>query len=392
MVIDTLISKRSRAVIHSALGDILAVASQPSIISLAGGLPAPESFPLSIIDSIHAVITKKYKGQIYQYSSAQGIVGLREEIAIWMKQRKIQTTANNIGISTGSQGALDCIGKLFIENRNFVAVESPTYLGALDAFAAYGPRYKEIETDEYGAIPESLEKILKNNKIKLIYLVPTFQNPTGKTIPKHRRIKIARIIKKYDCLLIEDDPYCSIRYEGVPIDPIQTMIPDNTIYLSTFSKILAPGIRIGFYIAQPGIVKLLTAVKSSVDLHTNSYGQYLAEEYLRGKHLSLHLPTIIKIYSSRRKTMLEALKHYFPKDYSWQAPDGGMFVWVEGPKNTDMKEVYWKAIENGVAFVPGQYFYIDPKKGKNTMRLNFTNVTETQIKKAIKILASILPN
>lgn len=389
MNINNYLSTRSTIFQNSPLSEILKVAGKPSVISLAGGLPAPESFPLEIMSKLHAYIVKTYAGAAFQYGPANGVSVLREEIAHWLKEKHISTTSDNIGITSGSQGGLDAIGRLFINKGDTIAVESPTYLGALDAFAPYYPTYAEIETDEEGALPESLEQLAKTKKIKFVYLIPTFQNPTGKTISKKRRIQIAKIIKKYDLLLIEDDPYSTIRYRGEPIDPIQTFIPENTIYLGTFSKILAPGIRIGFYVAPEKVVALLTAAKSSVDLHTNSYGQYLAAEYLKQGFLKTHLPTIVALYKKRQEAMLTALSTTFPDGYTWTRPEGGMFIWIEGPKNTDMKKLYYKAVEKNVAYVPGEFFYTKKGEGTNTMRLNFTNVNEEKIRKAITVLSTV---
>lgn len=390
MDINKLKSKRTKILEYSALSELLRVTAKPEIISLAGGLPAEEAFPLTIIKELNNLVMKKYQGTAFQYGPTNGALVLREAIANWVKERNIDTSAKNIGITTGSQQALDCLARIFIDKEDTIAVESPTYIGAVDAFAPYQPSYQQIETDDQGIIPESLENILKSKKIKFVYLIPTFQNPTGKTIPWERRKKIAQIIKKYNVLLVEDDPYHALRYQGKPVDPIQTLIPENTIYLCSFSKVLAPGLRIGFYIAPKEIVKLIIAAKQSMDLHTSSYNQYLAAEYLKTGHLKKHLPKIIKLYKSRMETMLEALEKYFPSSFSWTKPEGGMFIWVTGPKDFDGVKTYWKAIEKNVAFVPGTFFYVKQGEGKNTMRLNFTNVNEEKIVEAIKRLATVL--
>ena len=369
---------------YSALSELLRVTANPEIISLAGGLPAPESFPLKVIKELNDLVLEKYKGSAFQYGPTDGAKILREEIAIWLKERNMKIPVNCIGITSGSQGALDTIGKIFIDQGDMIAVESPTYIGAVDAFAPYNPAYAEIATDDNGIIPESLDKILKTKKIKFVYLIPTFQNPTGRTITWERRKRIAKIIKKYDTLLIEDDPYNSLRYRGKTIDPIQTL------YLCTFSKVLAPGLRIGFYCAPNNIALLMMAAKQSVDLHTNSFGQYLAAEYLKTNHIKKHLPNILNLYKSRQEAMFKALDKYFPDSFSWTKPEGGMFIWVTGPKNLDAVKLYWKAIKNNVAFVPGTYFFTKSGEGKNMLRLNFTNVDEKKINLAIKKLSEVI--
>ncbi len=390
MNLDKLKAKRVKVMEYSALSELLRVTAKPEIISLAGGLPAPESFPLKVIKELNDLILKKHGSLSLQYGPTNGARILREEIVKWLKERHMKVTADNVGITSGSQGGLDTLGKIFIDEGDMIAVESPTYIGAVDAFAPYGPSYAQIKTDDDGVIPESLEKILKTKKIKFVYLVPTFQNPTGKTIPKERRKKIAQLIKKFDVLLIEDDPYNSLRYRGIPLDPIQTMAPDNTVYLCTFSKVLAPGLRIGFYAAPLKIASLMVVAKQSVDLHTSNYGQYLAAEYLQTGHLKKHLPNILNIYRSRLEAMFRALEKYFPKSFRFTRPEGGMFVWITGPKDFDALKIYWKTIKNNVAFVPGTYFFVKKGDGKNTMRLNFTNINEKQIDQAVKILSEVI--
>jgi len=374
---------------YSALSELLRVTAQPEIVSLAGGLPALDSFPMKVIKDLGLLVIKKYGPRAFQYGPTNGILELRHEVALWLEERGMKVDPENVGITSGSQGSLDCLGKLFIDKGDSIAVESPTYIGAVDAFAPYGPCYEEIDTDENGVIPEALEGVLKKKKVKFVYLIPTFQNPTGRTIPWARRKKIAAIIKKYDALLIEDDPYNSLRYRGKSIKPIQTLIPASTIYLSTFSKVLAPGLRIGFYVAPKKIAALMVAAKQSVDLHTNSFGQYIAAEYLKTGHLRKHLPNILKIYKSRQEAMFTAIRKHFPQKFYCNRPEGGMFVWVTGPKKIDAVKLYWKAIKNNVAFVPGTYFFTKRGAGKNTMRLNFTNVDEKRIDFAVKKISQV---
>lgn len=390
MNLDKLKAKRVKVMEYSALSEILRVVGKPGMVSLAGGLPAPEAFPLGVVSKLNEIVMKKHGAAALQYGPTNGAKPLREEISKWLKERHMDVDPDNVGVTTGSQGGLDTLGKIFIDEGDIIAVESPTYIGAVDAFAPYGPKYAQIETDNDGIVPASLEKILKTKKVKFVYLVPTFQNPTGRTISKGRRKEIARIIKKYNILLIEDDPYNSLRYRGTPLDPIQTMAPDNTVYLCTFSKVLAPGLRIGFYVAPTDIAKLMVAAKQSVDLHTSSYGQYLAAEYLKTGHLKKHLPNILGIYKSRLDSMLSALDKYFPKSFTFTRPEGGMFVWITGPKNFDAVKVYWKAVEDNIAYVPGTYFFAKKGEGKNTMRLNFTNVNEKQIETAVKKLSEVI--
>jgi 2-aminoadipate transaminase len=271
-----------------------------------------------------------------------------------------------------------------------VAVEAPTYLGALQAFTPYEPEYVRMDTDEDGLIPGSLESVLTGGKIKFIYLVPTFQNPTGRTIPLERRREIADIIKKYNALLIEDDPYGALRYRGHDIAPVKALAPDHVVYISTLSKVFAPGLRIGFCHAPEQIRKWLVIVKQGIDLHTSTFNQALAAEYIAGGFLERHLPKIIDLYRPKQEAMLSALDTYFPPNFTWSRPEGGMFLWVEGPQGFDMEELYWKAIERNVAFVPGKYFYTSPQEGIETMRLNYTIADEETIDNSIRILSEVI--
>jgi len=296
----------------------------------------------------------------------------------------------NIYITSGSQGFLDAIGKLLITPGDYVAVEGPTYLAALQAFNSYEAKYAQMQTDEEGVIPESMEEIIQSYPVKFVYTVPTFQNPSGKTIGVDRREQIAEIIIKHDVLLIEDDPYSALRYKGEELPTIKSMAPDNVIYASTFSKIFAPGLRIGFFVAPEKLGRWLVLIKQGVDLNTCTFTQALATEYLTGGHVSKQVQKNINLYHPKLETMLKELGDNFPKNFKWYEPDGGMFLWVEGPEGMDMEKVYKRAIEKGVGFVPGTFFFPNPGDGIETMRLNFTNVTEEQIKQAIKILASVV--
>ncbi|CAN5174031.1 PLP-dependent aminotransferase family protein [soil metagenome] len=390
MNIQTLLAKRTNRMSGSAIREILKVTANPEIISLAGGLPAPESFPIDIINKLHQQVIDKYGSAAFQYGITEGFVPFRNAIVKYVQKKGIKTTAENIYITSGSQGCLDALGKILINKDDYIAVETPTYLGAMSAFNPYEPNYIEIKTDNEGVIPDSLEEIVKNNTIKLVYLNPTFQNPTGKTLSKERRVAIAEILKKYDVLAVEDDPYGELRYRGQAVEAIKTYAPYNVIYISTMSKIFTPGLRLGFCICSQELGTWLTYAKQGSDLHSSSYGQALAAEYIDGNYLDEHLPRIIGIYKPRQEAMLNALEKYFPPEYKWTKPEGGMFIWVEGPKGLITEKLYWKAIEKNVAFVPGKYFYAEKNSGLETMRLNFTNTDEKTIEIAIERLATVI--
>jgi 2-aminoadipate transaminase len=304
--------------------------------------------------------------------------------------RGIHVQGERILITTGSQGALDALGKILISPGDRVAVESPTYLGALQAFTPYEPCYTAIPCDDGGVIPEALDQMLTGHRIKFVYLVPTFQNPSGRTLSSDRRQAIAAVIERHETLLIEDDPYSDLRYEGLPVAPIKSLAPDRVIYVGTLSKVFAPGLRIGYCLAPDPFHNWLVLAKQGVDLHTSTFDQALATEYLLGGHLQEHLPHILTLYRPRHSALLEALTDFMPQDFRWSRPEGGMFVWVEGPSEINLAEVYSKAIQQQVAFVPGHFFFTEPGAGLNTMRLNFTMPTPEEIYTAVQTLGALV--
>ena len=392
MNVQYLFADRTRNMDASAIREILKVVSRPGMISLAGGIPAPESFPMEIISDITARVIAKYGSSAFQYDPTEGFGPLIEALTAYLRKKQIPITGDQVLVNSGSQGVLDALGKVLITKGDTIAVEAPTYLGALQAFGPYEPEYLRMDTDDDGLVPESLEETLKRNQVKFIYLVPTFQNPTGRTLPLERRRRIADIITRYGALLVEDDPYGSLRYRGEDVPPIKTLAPENVVYISTLSKIFAPGLRIGFCTAPKEIARWLVIVKQGVDLHTSTFNQTLATEYLTGNYLDDHLPRIIDLYRPKQEAMLNALNRYFPADFSWSRPEGGMFLWAVGPRGLDMEKVYRKSIENNVAFVPGKFFFTDPDEGHETMRLNYTMADEQTIDRAIRTLAEVIEN
>lgn len=391
MKMDHYLASRTKCMASSVIREILKVVSQPGMISLAGGIPSPESFPIDIIRELTDVVIDKYGSRALQYDPTEGFPPLRAALAEYVQRQKgIHASAEEVLIASGSQAILDAVGKIFISKGDKVAVEAPTYLGAIQAFNAYEPAFVGLDTDDDGVIPASLEHVLTSGDIKVIYLVPTFQNPTGRTLPLRRRKAIAEIIRYHDALLIEDDPYSSLRYRGEDIDCIQSLAPENVIYMSTLSKVFAPGLRLGFCVAPAWIRRWLVLVKQGTDLHTSTFNQALAAEYISGNHLARHLPKIIEMYKPKQQAMLHALDEYFPDDFKWSRPEGGMFLWAEGPRGLNVDRVFQRAVERKVAFVPGRYFYTSKGMGMETMRLNFTMINETAIDHSIQILSQVL--
>ena len=386
MISESILATRTSRMGSSAIREILKVVSKPGVVSLAGGIPAPEAFPMEHITKLTQQVLEKYGSTALQYGTTEGFMPLREALVDYFKGLGITASAEEIHITSGSQGVLDALGKVFIAPGDTLAVEAPTYLGALQAFNPYEPKYVQMATDENGLIPESMEEVIKKHHPKMVYLIPTFQNPTGKTIPLDRRKKIAEIAKATNTMVIEDDPYGQLRYRGEYLTPIKVFAPDHVVYCGTFSKIFAPGLRLGFYLAPPFVREWLVKAKQGVDLHTSSLSQALATEFLNGGYLKSHLPKIIDLYKPRQEAMLEALGTYLPSSFTWTKPEGGMFIWAEGPKGMDALKLYDEAINNNVAFVPGKFFFTETGSGEETMRLNFTMADEKTIHEAVERL------
>jgi 2-aminoadipate transaminase len=390
MKLSFLLADRTHTMGVNIIREILKVVSQPGMISLAGGIPAPESFPHQIMMQLFKNVMEKNGTAAMQYGPTEGFGPLREALVDHLSLLGVQAESKEILVASGSQGVLDAIGMVLINKGDRVAVEAPTYLGALQAFKPYEPLFANIEMDDGGVIPEALEELLVHDKIKFIYLVPTFQNPTGRTLTLDRRKAIARIIQQHDVLLVEDDPYSSLRYRGKHLPPIKSMAPEHVIYISTLSKVFAPGLRIGFFVAPKVLRKWLVVVKQGIDLHTSTLGQALAFEYINGGYLKDHLPKIVAYYQPRQEAMLTAMTRCFPDGFNWSKPEGGMFIWVQGICGMNMIHIYQKAVEKKVAFVPGTYFYAQSGQGLETLRLNFTMTDEHTLSKGIEILGEVL--
>ena len=389
MNFENLLAPRTALMGENAIREILKVVAQPGMVSLAGGIPAPQSFPMDILRELTTIVQEKYGSSAFQYDATEGFDPLREALVAHLALKGVQATAQEILVSSGSQGVLDALGKILIGKGDLIAVEAPTYVGALHAFTPYEPRYIQLETDEDGLIPEALETVLRSNPVKFIYLVPTFQNPTGRTLSLARRQQVAQIIQRYNALLVEDDPYSDLRYLGTPVPPIKTFAPEHVVYISTLSKTFAPGLRIGFCVAPALIRQWLIIVKQGVDLHTSTYNQALAAEYVGGGYLQRHLPNIIALYKPRQQAMLQALDRHFPEGFTWSQPEGGMFIWVEGPAQFDAEKLYWQAIARKTAFVPGKFFFVNQGEGNATLRLNFTMIDEQAIDRAIQVIGEL---
>jgi 2-aminoadipate transaminase len=378
------LAERTARMKSSIIRELLKFTMQPDIISFAGGLPAPEFFPIREFEeaSRHVLRTE---GQIaLQYSPTEGYRPLREWLAETMSKYGIWVEPDNILMVGGSQQGLDLIGKLFIDPDTCVITSAPTYLGALQAWNAYQARFCTVHLDDEGMQVEELENVLDcGERPCFVYVLPNFHNPAGTTLPLARREQLAALARKHDLVIIEDDPYGELRYEGHDITPIFRLAPERTIYLSTFSKTLAPGIRLAWIVAPKPIITRLVQAKQGADLHTGTFVQMMANDICQRGILRQHVKRLRTLYGQRRNTMLEALEEHWPEGCSWTHPQGGLFLWARVPEHINTGDFMEKAVAAKVAYVPGFAFYPGEEGGYNAMRLNFSNSNEEMINEGI---------
>jgi 2-aminoadipate transaminase len=393
---ESFFSKKAMEMKASEIRELLKLVETSDVISLAGGLPAPETFPVEVIKNITSEVLEKHADKALQYGTTKGFTPLRLALARWMEKRYgIPMSKVEIMTVAGSQQALDLIGRVFINPGDAIAVEGPTYLAAIQAFKYYDPEFLSIPMDDKGMIVDILEEKLtelerEGRRLKVLYTVSTFQNPMGVTMSVERRKRLVELADEYDFLIVEDSPYTELRYSGEPVPPIKHFDDSGrVIYLGTFSKILAPGFRVGWIAAHPHLIRKMEIAKQSIDLCTNMLGQVIAWKYVEDGHLDRHIPEIVEFYRPRRDAMLEALQEYMPEGIRWTKPNGGMFVWVTLPEGIDSKLMLEKAVSKGVAYVPGEAFFAH-REVKNTMRLNFTYVPEEKIREGVKRLAEVI--
>jgi len=392
-------AQRTQRMGSSVIRELLKYTEQPDVISFAGGLPAPDVFPVDEFADACQRVLRDLGAQALQYGTTEGYIPLREMIARHSARYGIDITPDNILVTSGSQQALDLLGKIFINPGDRILVEAPTYLGALQAWNAYGAEYVSVPMDEDGMMADALEEALRTGP-KFIYVLPNFQNPTGVTLSLERRHKLIELADRYGVPIIEDDPYGQLRYEGDHLpsvvvldgqyrDNCQNVYHGNVIYLSTFSKILAPGVRLAWVIAPPEVIRKLVLAKQGADLHTSTFNQMVAYEVSHGGFLDRHIHLIRRIYKERRDVMLAAMDAYFPPGVDWTQPKGGLFLWGILPETINTNELIKVAVERKVAFVPGARFYPNGG-GKNTMRLNFSNASSENILEGIARLSRVI--
>ncbi len=384
----------------SAIRELLKLTQQPDLISFAGGLPAPEMFPIEQIKAAADTVLTEVGAQALQYSTTEGYTPLREWLVRQMARYGIKVGIDNIIITSGSQQALDLIGKLLINPGDRILTENPSYLGALQAFTAYQAQYVTVPIDDDGLQVANLEAALRSGP-KFMYILPNFQNPTGVTLSLMRRYDLIALAEEYGIPIVEDDPYGKLRYEGEHLKPLVVLDSEyegcegdggytgNVIYTSTFSKTLAPGLRLGWIVAPRDVVSKLVQMKQGTDLHTSSFDQMVAYQVARDGFLDKHIRLIRETYGHRRDVMINAMEQYFPSEVRWTRPAGGLFLWVTTPESINTAELLKDAIAQKVAFVPGYSFHPNGG-GHHTMRLNFSNAKDELIIEGIRRMSVAL--
>lgn len=380
-------SERAQQLQSSFIREILKITQRPEIISFAGGLPSPATFPVERMKAAYDKVLTDSGKVALQYGPTDGYAPLREWIAGSLSIPGSQILPEQILMTSGSQQALDLLGKVLIDEGSRVLVETPSYLGALQAFSVYRPEFKSVATDEHGLVPSSLEGIAEG--ARMLYALPNFQNPTGRSLSVARRQELVETCARLGVPLIEDDPYGSLSYRGEPSPKMVTMNPDGVIYMGSFSKVLTPGIRLGYVCAPLPLVRRLELAKQAADLHTAQLTQMVVHEVVKDGFLDQHIPTIRQLYGDQCQVMLDAMQEHFPAGVSWTKPEGGMFIWVTLPQQVDAMKLLEQSLAARVAFVPGAPFYAnDP--ATNTLRLSFVTVPPERIREGIAILGKLI--
>ena len=380
-------SERAQQLQSSFIREILKITQRPEIISFAGGLPSPATFPVEHMKAaFDKVLTENGKTAL-QYGPTDGYPLLREWIANSLSTSDCTIAPEQVLMTSGSQQALDLLGKVLIDEGSRVLVETPSYLGALQAFSVYRPEFKSVATDEHGLVPSSIDPVAEG--ARMLYALPNFQNPTGRSLSVERRLELVQTCARHGIPLIEDDPYGALSYKGEPFPKMLNMNPDGIIYMGSFSKVLTPGIRLGYVVAPLPLVRRLELAKQAADLHTAQLTQMVVYEVIKDGFLDTHIPKIRTLYANQCQAMLDAMAETFPKGVTWTKPEGGMFIWVTLPKNIDAMKLLDQAIASKVAFVPGAPFYANEAE-TNTLRLSFVTVPPERIREGVSVLAKLI--
>lgn len=378
-----ILADRTSRMKASDIRELLKLTARPEVISLAGGLPAPELFPIDEYRRAFEWVLETQGAAALQYSASEGYTPLRDFLAKRMTGLGIPAEGNDVLITNGSQQGLDLVGKIFLNPGDAVCMENPSYMGAIQAFDSYQADYAIVPMDDDGMRSQELDGILKQQPVKFIYALPNFQNPSGRTMSRERREILVETAQRHGIPIVEDDPYGELRFEGEAPPSLRSLWPEGVIYLGTFSKILAPGFRLGWIVTPSAVSDEILFGKQPVDLHTSSASQMATYEVCKQDgFLDAHIEKIREVYRERRDVMLRALEAHFPEGCTWTRAAGGLFVWAEVPPSIDTRELLAEALLENVAFVPGQSFHPD-RSGHNTMRLNFSNVTPDRIEEGI---------
>lgn len=383
----------------SEIRELLKLTEQPDVISFAGGLPNPATFPVpEVEEAVHHVIQEQ-SARAMQYSTTEGVTELREALAGHLGADGMDVDPDQVLVTNGSQQGLDLLGRTLLDPGDTIVTTNPTYLGALQAFNFYDVNYAAADSDDDGVIPDSLDEVLtglkkKGVRPKFFYAIPTFQNPAGTVIPEKRRKQILDLAHEHDLLIVEDDPYGKLRFDGDHIPTLKAMDDeDRVLYLGTFSKILVPGFRLAWSVGPEELVRKMVISKQSVDLCTNAFTQFIAADMLTKGVVDKHLPVIIDLYRRKRDIMLGAMDEFFPGEdegVHWTKSQGGLFTFAHMPDGVNCVDMLEEAVKEKVAFVPGKPFYPDPEQGLNTMRLNFSHPTDDNIVTGIERLGALM--
>lgn len=385
--IDWKFSQRAEQLQSSVIREILKITQRPEVISFAGGLPSPETFPVERMRAAFDKVLSENGKTALQYGPTDGYAPLREHIAHSLSTAESTIHPEQIMMVSGSQQGLDLIGKVLIDEGSKVLVEHPSYLGALQAFSVYQPKIESVEMDEHGLIPASV--VAKGEGARLLYALPNFQNPTGRTLSVARRYELVETCARMGIPLIEDNPYGDLCYSGSPLPKLLNMNPGGVIYMGSFSKVLTPGIRLGYMVAPVALIRKLEQAKQASDLHTSTLTQMAVYEVIKDGFLDQHIPTIRSLYSGKCDVMLDAMSKHFPPSLSWTRPEGGMFIWVTLPAYMNSQQLLEEALAQNVAFVPGGPFYANDAE-TNTLRLSFVTVSPERIYEGIEKLGKLI--
>jgi len=384
-------AKRMENIKASEIRELLKIAQKPGIISFGGGFPAPELFPVDEMIEISKYVIENHGSKALQYGPTEGYEPLRNAIAKRMEKMQAKVQGKDILVTSGSQQGLDFTSKLFINPGDTIILEKPSYLGAINAFKAYEPNFVDIELEDDGMNMEELEEALKTTEnVKFIYIIPDFQNPSGKTWSVEKRMKLVELGNKYDVAIVEDNPYGELRFEGELLPSIKHFDTEGrVIYLGTFSKILCPGFRLGWVAASPEVLNKYILVKQGADLQSSTISQIEVATYLEQYNIEEHIEKIKETYKRRRDLMINVMKEEFPKEVKYTIPEGGLFTWVTLPDYMNSRDLALKALERNVAFVPGGSFYANGGH-ENDMRLNYSAMEDDKIVEGMKRLAEVI--